>query len=1289
MPRRKKSLTALHPELAKQWHPTKNGDLTPHDVVPGSGKKVWWKCPKGPDHEWATKICHRTGSAKSGCPFCAGKRLSVTNSLAALRPDLAAEWNAEKNGGSPERQLAGGSKPAWWKCSKGPDHEWRATLNNRTRGAGCPFCANKKVSVTNSLVALFPEVAREWHAPKNQVTADTVVATSEKRIWWKCPKGPDHEWQASVSQRTQRGSGCPFCARHRLSVTNNLKAVHPELAAEWHPRNKLGPADIVAGANRKVWWRCAANQAHEWEAYITNRMRGTGCPFCANQRASRDNSLATLHPAVAAEFHPTKNKNLRPAHVPASSGKRVWWRCPKGRDHEWQAQVYRRTVEGTGCPFCAGQRASVTNSLAALGGALVEEWDAEKNGVSAHAVVAGSQKQAWWRCRACDCSWSATISNRTRLNAGCPKCGTGWRVDVIRDFVRGILPHLATLTPAELFAIFQQSGLLDTHGKGRGFAKALATGRFPNEDLKRFAEDKPSLVDDFIADADLTLETLDAETDLDRVVADEQVVRVDDELPVVQTKQALATLDSKLVASSDEEAVKFLIASAKAKIWTHAYVDEDAAVAQAEAHQGDAYAEHVRQEFLAEYAAAKCLRVPSGYSFTIDGRRIRPNLMQRLVAVRVRERRRFGNWSGTGAGKTLSAILASRVVGADLTLVCCPNSVVDGWARAIKATYPKAMVATKTWEPKWNGSKSGRQKSPRYLIQNYEQFQQPNSEEELSWLVAEERVDFIVIDEVHFAKQRHAENMSRRKRLIMGLVAAEGEANPDLCVLGMSATPVINNLQEGKSLVELMTGVAHEDLLTRATVPNCMRLHQRFVTLGTRWKPQYDPKLEGIKEHIDCGASLDEIRTLDSRGGSPLGLEQILTEVRLPVILKHLKPKTLVYTHYVQGIVKPLYKAITREGWKVGMFTGDDKTGLDGFIGGDIDVLVASSAISTGVDGLQQVCNQLIVNVLPWTNAEFEQLKGRIWRQGQRAEKVTVVIPVTFAEVGGQRWSWCESKLARLHFKKSVADAAVDGIVPEGHLRSPEQAYRDVLAWLTRLEAGDIGEVVRRRIVVPLSTAKKDVTRRNRRYGVFSRMNARWNQTASAMLHKRLADNPEEWGHYHTFYGQARQSWTVVPFQEVIEWLADREGKVVGDFGCGEALIAKAVADRHEVHSFDHVAIDETVTACDMVHTGLDDETLDVAVFSLSLMGSNVTDYLREAHRTLKLDGMMHIWEATSRFDTPERFAANLKKLGFDVLRVEERAQFTQIQAVKTSRRAAKNVVLGFGDSGTPRRRKR
>ncbi|MBV9452549.1 MAG: zinc-ribbon domain-containing protein [Rubrobacter sp.] len=105
-----------------------NGDLTPNNIVAGSGRKVWWQCPKGPDHEWQASLDQRT-RAGVGCPFCAGKRVSVTNSLATLFPDVASRWHPTKNGDlTPEQVVAGSHQKVWWRCSKGPDHAWERSI---------------------------------------------------------------------------------------------------------------------------------------------------------------------------------------------------------------------------------------------------------------------------------------------------------------------------------------------------------------------------------------------------------------------------------------------------------------------------------------------------------------------------------------------------------------------------------------------------------------------------------------------------------------------------------------------------------------------------------------------------------------------------------------------------------------------------------------------------------------------------------------------------------------------------------------------------------------------------------------------------------------------------------------------------------------------------------------------------------------------------------------------------------------------------------------------------------
>lgn len=1283
------ALTQTHPQLASQWHPTKNAPLTPDKIKENSYKLIWWICPKG--HEFPSRVNKRTRQGY-GCSFCAGQRTAIEDSVAVLLPKLAAEWHPAKNKFLPTDVRPGSNRSVWWLCANG--HDWQAPVCRRVRGSGCPKCSGHRLTHATSFGSRYPRLAAQWHPTRNGLaTPFEYASNSNERVWWQCDANPPHEWQAKIKSRTSYPNlRCPKCARSNQNATalSTLDLSHPELCEEWdHERNApLKPCDFKANSHQTVHWTCSKYPEHVWSATIRSRaIRGTGCRYCAGQAASRQNSLETLRPDLAAQWHPNLNEEWTPSMVTLGSDRVVWWQCPVNPEHIWRAKIQPRVKRDVGCPDCR-QKARPERSLVKIRPALASEWDTKKNRREPETLTVGSQVSGWWRCSK-DPShvWRATVKNRAAYDSGCPRCRVGWTVPAIRAFVDGLKQHLQTFTPAELYVLFQQNGLLGGDRKSQAFVDALATGRFPFGEIEKFCRGEKSLVDRFLADQATTLESVTCETQ-NRVEQQSELGLVDDAetdetaLPAVQTVDVLRSLQSAVVVSADQEAVEFLVASALAKIWKHAFHDEAAALAQARGFAGDAYADRVRADFLAEHERAAGLPIPPGYAFAVDGKIALPNLMQRLTAARVLHRRRVGNWSGTGAGKTLSAVLASRAAEARLTVVCCPNSVVEGWRAAILASFPDSVVATKWFAPNWSalaGDTTGFGATPRhrYLVLNYEMFQQEDSEAKMRRFADEETADFIVVDEIHFTKQRTAENLSRRKRVVSTLIALACAKQPQLCVLGMSATPVINNLQEGRSLVEMVSGLEHPDLETRPTVANCMKLHQRLVSLGTRWVPKYDAELEQREVPIDCGDAIEEIRAL-GRTGSPLALEQILTRVRLPIIRREVRRKTLLYTQYLQGIEGPLRDALTAGGWRVGFFTGDDKSGLDGFLRGDVDVLIGSSAIGTGVDGLQDVCERLIVNVLPWTNAEFEQLKGRIYRQGQRAEKVTVVLPLTFASVNGERWSWCESKMRRLKFKKSIADAAVDGVVPEGHLRSPAQAYVDVMGWLSRLTSGEVEAVSRAPITAALSPDAAESKRRARNYGDFSTMNRHWNQTGSAKTAERLRADPDEWAHYHTLYREARKTWAVVPFEEVIRWAEKRSGYVIGDFGCGEAKLASALADRHTVHSFDYVAANDDVIACDIAHVPMEDESLDVAVFSLSLMGANFADYLREAWRLLKLDGHLHVYEATSRFTDRTAFTAALHEFGFAIVEVRDVWKFTHIYALRTDRPATAGCELKF-----------
>lgn len=65
------NLAYKFPEIAKEWHSTKNGDLTPDKVTYGSGKKVWWLCPN--NHEYFSSIASRT-NVMCGCKQCADEQ---------------------------------------------------------------------------------------------------------------------------------------------------------------------------------------------------------------------------------------------------------------------------------------------------------------------------------------------------------------------------------------------------------------------------------------------------------------------------------------------------------------------------------------------------------------------------------------------------------------------------------------------------------------------------------------------------------------------------------------------------------------------------------------------------------------------------------------------------------------------------------------------------------------------------------------------------------------------------------------------------------------------------------------------------------------------------------------------------------------------------------------------------------------------------------------------------------------------------------------------------------------
>jgi superfamily II DNA or RNA helicase len=898
----------------------------------------------------------------------------------------------------------------------------------------------------------------------------------------------------------------------------------------------------------------------------------------------------------------------------------------------------------------------------------------------------GLKNQDEWRI------WSKTQSNPNDIPANPAKtyknngwCGIGdwlgvvnlWRPNAILSFLYSLKPVLLSLEPSELYAIMRQNGLAESIHKFQKSNELLKGIKdlCSSTDLESDYNELISLIEKAKSKEDSTSEeiefgdlleddNLSTSEEIETDLVPNKIENTDTELPQLKSFDSLKAVDLLVEAgiTSDYETIEFLICNRVSALW-QACLNNDPTfdLDRLRNETGGTYFQTIRDRFLSQHDGAANLTIPNGYNFPYP-----PNLMQRLTAYRIYTERRIGNWSGVGAGKTISAIFASRVINAKFTIIIAFNSTIEGWAKAIAQVYPDSIIYQKE-----RGEISVDRNQHNYLILNFEKFQQPYSAELVGNILNHHQIDFVVIDEIQNVKQRDPKKESKRRQILNGLLDAAKQQNPELCVLGMSATPVINNLYEAKALLEMTRGEKFDELKTFSTIANALAMHEKLMLHGIRYRPNYKiaiaesfPEISG--EHLRPQL-IAAIKT------SPPAVEQVLLSAKIDTIIAHLKTGTLIYTHYVDGMVEPLRKAIAAAGYKVGLFTGVEDTkdrdfAKQKFIAREIDILIGTAPIGTGVDGLQYVCDRLIIASLPWTHAEYEQLVGRIYRQKSSFTKVEVIIPQVILDHQGDIWSWDRQyRWSRIQWKKSLADTAIDGVIPKGELASEkvvlQKAGEALQTWIDRVESGDIYEINREELRVPLPEAIAKILQR--RFGDFSAMNNRFNNSYSHTTSDRLKANPEEWYQYHHLYRAARETWQEIPYEKIAEKLQNYTNLQIGDFGCGEAKLAELLPN-HQVHSFDHIAINAKVQACDISHTPLPNATLDVAIFSLSLMGLNYADYLQEAHRTLKGGGSLLIAETISRWtDKKQELLDLITSLGFTVVKEQTGDRFLYINATK------------------------
>lgn len=202
-----------------------------------------------------------------------------------------------------------------------------------------------------------------------------------------------------------------------------VSETHPHLVAQ----TDGDLSTVTAGSEKKFAWRC--DQGHTWEALVSSRCRGSGCPYCSGRLILPGfNDLATTHPGVAAECLED------PTTVRAGTDRKIGWRCAEG--HEWEAPPYVRTTQGSGCPYCSGRLPIVgENDLATTHPDIAAQCVEDPT-----TLMAGTSRKIKWRCAAGH-EWEAPVYSRAN-GAGCPMCA-GQRVIPGVNDLQTLEPELA------------------------------------------------------------------------------------------------------------------------------------------------------------------------------------------------------------------------------------------------------------------------------------------------------------------------------------------------------------------------------------------------------------------------------------------------------------------------------------------------------------------------------------------------------------------------------------------------------------------------------------------------------------------------------------------------------------------------------------------------------------------------------------------------------------------------------------------------------------------------------
>ncbi|MFC4321331.1 zinc-ribbon domain-containing protein [Litchfieldia salsa] len=350
-PTKKNNLLVKSSRIAKEWHPTKNGNLIPENISPYSMKKVWWQCQRG--HEWQASVSNRYQGRD--CAQCSSE-------LRSSFPEQSIIFYLSKVFNVDSRTMHNG----WEVDIYLPDY------NIGIEYDGIAYHSKKhlrerEIRKNNALSEIGLDLIRIKESYESDEIIDQTIFFIVNHSYKNFPTALRklfHLLEVKTKKKIEMELDID---RDRIGIMNqyimiqkknSFAANFHELINLWNNKKnmKLRPDTVSAMSNKKVWWNC--EEGHEWEETVINVAKGNRCPYCSNHKVLAGyNDFESKYPNLAREWNYEKNYDLDPSEVTPGSNKKVWWVCEN--NHEYRATVASR-VRNRNCPQCRGRYRDTT-----------------------------------------------------------------------------------------------------------------------------------------------------------------------------------------------------------------------------------------------------------------------------------------------------------------------------------------------------------------------------------------------------------------------------------------------------------------------------------------------------------------------------------------------------------------------------------------------------------------------------------------------------------------------------------------------------------------------------------------------------------------------------------------------------------------------------------------------------------------------------------------------------------------------------------------------------------------